>query len=102
MASRLSVSPGWATWFGDPEQSGGAIMDLSVHDYDALNWLLGTPKTVYSRGKIAKPGLWNHALTLVDYGATNGYVEGSPLLPKDFPFTATLKVLCEHRSVEYF
>ena len=59
--------------------AGGAIMDLSVHDYDALNWVLGTPKTVYSRGKAAKPGLWNHALSLVDYGSMNGYVEGIAL-----------------------
>src|SRR5207253_1954021 len=61
----------------------------------------GTPKTVYARGHQARPNLWNQVLTIVDYGATHGSVEGSEMMPKDYPFTSTLKVLCADGSVEF-
>ena len=101
VASRLSTQPGWADWFLDPALSGGAVLDLIVHDMDALNWVFGTPKSVYARGHEAKPGLWNHIHAEVDYGSSQGMVEGSQFLPKDYPFTCTLKVLCEGGSVEF-
>lgn len=101
VASRLSVPPGWADWFYDPALSGGAVLDLIVHDLDALNWVLGTPKSVYARGHQAKPGLWNHIHAEVDYGTAQGMVEGSQFMPKDYPFTCTLRVLCEGGSVEF-
>src|SRR6185295_18413183 len=77
VASRLSVPPGWADWFNDPALSGGAVLDLMVHDLDAVNWLFGTPKTVYARGHEVKKNLWNNVHALVDYGGTHGAVEGS-------------------------
>ncbi len=101
VATRLSVVPGWANWFTDPALSGGAILDLSIHDYDALNWLLGKPKTVYARGHEAAPGLWNQVISIVDYGSVHGSVEGSEMMPKDYPFTAMLKVICEGGVVEF-
>jgi UDP-N-acetylglucosamine 3-dehydrogenase len=58
VAMRLSQLPAWAVWFSNPVWSGGAVLDLCVHDFDALNWLFGTPKSVYARGKELKPGLW--------------------------------------------
>lgn len=100
-AARLSVEPGWATWFLDPDLSGGAVLDLMVHDMDALNWLFGQPQSVYARGQEAKPRLWNQVLAIVDYGATHGAIEGSEMMPKDYPFTARLKVLCQGGSVEF-
>jgi len=47
---RLSVSPvwGWQNWFMDEEKSGGAAIDLHVHDVDFINYLLGKPKSVTS------------------------------------------------------
>jgi predicted dehydrogenase len=101
VASRLSVPPGWADWFADPALSGGAVLDLMVHDFDALNWVFGKPIAIYARGQQARPNLWNHILTIVDYGAAQGSIEGSEMLPKDYPFTMTLKVLCEGGSVEF-
>jgi predicted dehydrogenase len=100
-ASRLSVTPGWAEWFGDPKLSGGAVLDLMIHDIDALNWLLGTPKSIYARGWESKPGSWDHLHALVDYGTSHAFIESSEFMPADYPFTMTLKVLCERGSVEF-
>lgn len=98
---RLSVLPGWADWFRDPAQSGGALLDLSIHDYDALNWLLGIPRTVYARGWESKKNSWDYMMTLIDYGDSRAFVEGSELQPPDYPFSMSLKVLCERGAVEF-
>lgn len=99
-AARLSQLPAWGNWFLDPAWSGGAVLDLCVHDFDVLNWLLGAPKSVFARGRQMRPGLWNDVHALVDYGESNGVVDGSQFLPRDYPFTSTLKVLCEGGVVE--
>jgi UDP-N-acetylglucosamine 3-dehydrogenase len=101
VATRLSQLPGWAAWFLNPAWSGGAVLDLSVHDFDVLNWIFGTPKSVFARGRELKPKLWNHVHATVDYGAAEGFVEGSEFMPEGYPFTAALKVLCEGGVVEY-
>jgi predicted dehydrogenase len=100
-ATRLSQKPVWATWYDDPAQSGGTVMDLMIHDYDALNWMLGAPLSVYARGQRAAPGLWTQAMVTVDYGRARGTAEGSHLLPPDYPFTMTLRVVCERGVVDY-
>ncbi|MBX3011027.1 MAG: Gfo/Idh/MocA family oxidoreductase [Caldilineaceae bacterium] len=100
-ASRLSQRPAWSSWFTDPAQSGGAVLDLMIHDLDALNWLLGPPKTVYCRGQQSAPGMWDHMLATVDYGSAAGVIEASEMLPKDYPFSMSLIVLCEEGRVEY-
>jgi predicted dehydrogenase len=101
VAARLSQLPGWADWFLNPAWSGGAVLDLSVHDFDVLNWIFGTPKSVFARGRELKPGLWNHVHATVDYGVAEGFVEGSEFMPKGYPFTAALKVLCEGGVIEF-
>lgn len=101
VASRLSQRPAWADWFGNPDLSGGAVLDLLVHDLDALNWIFGKPQTVYARGRETTRGSWDHMLTVVDYGKAQGLIEGSEFLPPGYPFTMTLHVLCERGRVEF-
>lgn len=99
VASRLSVAPG--AWFSDPRQSGGAVLDLMVHDLDALNWLFGKPKSVYARGQRSKTKAWDHMLVTLDYGKASGMIEASEMLPPGYPFSMTLKVLCQGGTVEF-
>lgn len=37
---------GWNNWFRDGDLSGGAVLDLHVHDVDMIQYLFGTPKAV--------------------------------------------------------
>jgi predicted dehydrogenase len=48
--SRLSLTPRWCwqDWYLDFEKSGGAALDLHVHDADMVNWLFGLPPAVSS------------------------------------------------------
>jgi UDP-N-acetylglucosamine 3-dehydrogenase len=101
VATRLSQLPSWADWFLNPAWSGGAVLDLCVHDFDVLNWIFGEPKSVYARGRQLKRGLWNNIQATVDYGDAEGIVEGSEFMPEGYPFTAALKVLCEGGIVEF-
>lgn len=101
VATRLSQLPAWADWFLNPAWSGGAVLDLAVHDFDALNWLFGQPKSVYARGRELKPQLWNDIHAIVDYGDVNGVIDGSEFMPEGYPFTAALKVLCEGGVIEF-
>ena len=46
---RRSGLPGWGPWLLRPEESGGAALDLLVHDYDQALWLFGAPESVTAR-----------------------------------------------------
>jgi len=49
--TRYSMPPiwGWENWYMDFEKSGGAALDLHVHDVDFVNYLLGRPDAVRSQ-----------------------------------------------------
>lgn len=101
IATRLSQQPAWSSWFTDPAQSGGAVIDLMIHDLDALNWVFGQPEAIYCRGRQSAPGMWDHMLATVDYGSGAAMIEASELLPPDYPFSMSLIVHCERGRVEY-
>lgn len=46
---RWGAWPG-APWFSEPQRSGGAALDLHIHDADAIHWLFGLPRAVRSAG----------------------------------------------------
>jgi predicted dehydrogenase len=101
-ARRLAGPPRWAELYLHPEWSGGEVVDLQIHDVDALNWLFGAPKTVYARGQRSpETGGWDVALTLIDYGDVKAFAEGSAMQAPEYPFTMGLSVLCERGSVEF-
>jgi UDP-N-acetylglucosamine 3-dehydrogenase len=101
IACRLSQAPAWSDWFRNPAQSGGAVIDLMIHDIDALNWVMGAPISVYARGQLSAPQMWDHILTLIDYGDAQASIEASELLPAGYPFTMGLIVLGKRGRVEY-
>lgn len=50
---RLGSRPGWAPGFYDDlERSGGALVDLHIHDVDFVRWCFGDPDTVTSTGDL--------------------------------------------------
>jgi len=55
---RACQTPSWSwnNWLAQGSKSGGAILDLHVHDVDMVNYLLGMPEAVYSVGANAIKG----------------------------------------------
>lgn len=47
---RISPTPAWSwkNWMHDDTKSGGAILDMHVHDVDVINWVFGMPSGVTS------------------------------------------------------
>jgi predicted dehydrogenase len=100
-AYRLSNMPQWADWFHDPQQFGGAVLDLQIHDLDFMNLIFGKPLKVCATGLQDETGGWNHVITQLEYLEGRASVEASCILPRNFPFTAGLRVLCEGGTLEY-
>jgi UDP-N-acetylglucosamine 3-dehydrogenase len=101
-AFRLSNPPQWASWYLDPRASGGTILDLGIHDLDMMNWIFGKPRSIFASG-VKGPGEdWGHVQVQLDYGIAQSTVEASFRMPKDFLFTAGIRVLCENGMIEYF
>jgi len=70
-------------WFADFEQSGGVIMDVSIHDLDFARWCFGDVERVFARGlTFAGVEPYDHALiTLRFKNGAIGHVEGSWAYP---------------------
>jgi predicted dehydrogenase len=47
--TRKSGLPTWAPWLLRPEESGGAILDMLVHDFDQALLLFGVPESASAR-----------------------------------------------------
>ena len=47
--SRRCAVPDWSRWLMDESRSGGAILDLLVHDIDQALWLFGLPEQVSAK-----------------------------------------------------
>lgn len=58
---RLGTTP--AGWFREGKLSGGAILDLHVHDVDFIYHLFGKPRGVFSRGYSKDTGEIDHIVT---------------------------------------
>ena len=95
-AQRLSPPADWADWLGDREQSGGTAVDLMIHDFDQMNALLGTPRSVYASEP--EPG---HVHAVVEYDGGSGIAEGSMAMPRSYHFSSDIRVLGEDGVAEY-
>jgi predicted dehydrogenase len=104
-ASRLSPPPAWSWdhWIFDPNRSGGAVLDLHIHDLDFLAWILGKPKAVFAAGVKGKRGGLDSVWTTTIGHPTGavGFAEGSLEMAADVPFMMGLKVNLEGGTIEF-
>jgi len=76
------------------------ILNLMLHDIDYLYWLLGKPLAVRSRG-LDEPGkAWHHVFIGLDYADATAVVEGCGIMPLSFPFSTSLRVVCEEGALD--
>ena len=75
--SRLCGVPDWGgdEWFLDHTKSGGALMDLHVHDIDYVLSLLGKPRAIRARGQVGPSGGYDRVFANWDYGADGPIVQ---------------------------
>src|SRR5215207_4697705 len=102
LAYRRQPFPAWSELFARSDLTGGAVIDMMIHDIDALNWVFGTPVSVTANGvRNPRSNGWDQTQILIDYGATSAVVEGGMMMPESYPFTSTMQVLGSSGFVEY-
>jgi predicted dehydrogenase len=100
---RVSESPGWSrdSYFNG-EQSGGALLDLHIHDSDFVQFLFGMPTSVFASGLSRFSGAIDHVLTL--YQVAGGAVvsaEGTWLMTAGHGFNMSYTVNFENATVDF-
>jgi len=99
----VSEPPGWSrdTYFkGD--QSGGALLDLHIHDTDFVQFLFGRPRSVYSSGLVRFSGAVDHVVT--QYKVASGAVvhaEGTWIMNQGHGFNMAYTVNFERATADY-
>ncbi|MEO1534459.1 MAG: Gfo/Idh/MocA family oxidoreductase [Planctomycetota bacterium] len=81
--TRLGSAPAWSRFYADESVSGGAILDLHVHDVDFVLHCFGVPTSVTSQGNAA------HVSSLFEFarGPKHVLARGGWLRSPSFPFT---------------
>lgn len=83
----------------NPKKSGGAILDLHIHDVDYIAYLFGMPKRVCSVGNSDERG-WNHVYTSYYYDDLACTSEGGWDMAGNYPFTAAFRVVGDKAACE--
>jgi predicted dehydrogenase len=104
-ARRLSPAPNyaWDGWLLDPKRSGGAVLDLHIHDLDYLNYILGAPQQTAANWAAGPNGGVDMVMTS-GWGYKSGaksIAEGGWALPGTFPFNMALTVVCEKATFKF-
>lgn len=69
------------SWYADPKQSGGVVLDAMLHDFDWLRWCFGPVQRVFAKGLYNHPehaGVLDYALVTLRFASgAVGHVTGS-------------------------
>lgn len=103
------VSPGihgngWKDWFMKNEMSGGALLDLHLHDTDLVRYFFGRPVSVTSfgaKGFRSDRGI-DQVVTNYDFGDGSLVVaEGGWVSAKAAPFEMSFQIVCEKGTIRF-
>jgi len=101
MVSLLVGTQGEQGWRHDPRRSGGAVLDMQIHDLDAFCWFFGSPQAVVSRGIRSADGAISHVFTHLQFPEDKqAFVEASFMMQGN-PLDIAFRILGTERSIEY-
>ena len=91
----------WNNWFMNADYSGGALLDLHLHDTDFLCYLLGRPKAVSSTGlNITSDHGTDHVITRYHYDdGTLAMAEGNWACADGVKFHRSFELIYEKATV---
>jgi predicted dehydrogenase len=100
---RVSEPPAWGreSYFNGA-QSGGALLDLHIHDVDFVQFCFGRPKAVFARGLTRYSGAIDHVLTqYVVEGDAVVSAEGSWIMSEGAGFNMAYTVQFEKATADF-
>ncbi len=95
----------WENWYMGENRSGGAILDLHLHDTDAVCHFFGKPDRVVSRGArgiVSDNGI-DHVVTTYIYDKMPNLLvtaEGGWGAAKSVPFEMSFEITCEKATLK--
>ena len=101
---RLSLTPTWSwdSWLMRATKSGGAALDMHIHDSDFVQYVFGMPKAVYSRGATGPSGDYDHIVTQYLYGDNCVITaEGGWIMTPSFGFEMSFNIVLEKATIVY-
>ena len=100
---RVASAPAWGhTHFLKGGDSGGALLDLHIHDLDFIQHSFGRPKAIFASGYSKVSGAIDHVVALLQYpGGPIVSAEGSWGMAEGFPFTMAFTVNFERATVDF-
>jgi predicted dehydrogenase len=87
-------------WLNKGDRSGGAALDLHIHDTDFVHHLLGRPDAVTSAGTKDKTG-WSHIFTTYHFKKVAVTAEGGWNYPANWGFQMAFQAVFERGAVEF-
>ena len=101
--TRLASTPtySWDNWLADVKRSGGALLDLHIHDTDYLLYLLGKPLSLVSRVSTGRLKYAHVFTTFTFPDKVIAFTEGGWDMPDNFTFTMAYTALFEKGAVEF-
>jgi predicted dehydrogenase len=87
-------------WLNDGHRSGGAALDLHIHDTDYVHHLLGCPEAVTSVGTRDQSG-WSHIFTKYHFKKIVVTAEGGWNYPVNWGFQMAFQAVFERGAVEF-
>ncbi len=87
-------------WLNKGNRSGGAALDLHIHDTDFVHHLLGCPEAVTSAGTQDKTG-WSHIFTTYHFKNLAVTAEGGWNYPANWGFQMEFQAIFERGAIEY-
>lgn len=101
-AIRRQPAPNWTDKGPSAHLTGGSLHDMLIHDFDAANWMLGTPTGAHACGPVNDAsGGRDQAQVMVTYEGASATIDGGSMMPDSYPFTSRFEVLCDNGAVEY-
>lgn len=101
---RLSSTPDWSwnNWLMDGTRSGGAILDMHIHDSDFVQHLFGLPESVFCQGIKRISRAYDHVFTSYQY--PDGKVvsaEGGWVMAPDFGFQMSFHIVMKQGTIVF-
>lgn len=102
LLQRQAGRPGYSDgdWLNRPERSGGAALDLHIHDTDFIIALLGQPDAVTSRATFDRSGP-AHIFTIYDYPGVAVCAEGGWNYPAKWGFRMAFQAVFEEACIDF-
>jgi len=100
---RAAEPPGWSqNVFLDGKKSGGALLDLHIHDVDFIAHCFGKPRSVFSSGYSKLSGAIDHVVTHYQFEPGSLITaEGTWALTPGFGFQANYMVNFERATADF-